>query len=198
MCSGAPNYQCVPSGKKGEGTPDVHACIDGCDKPPKWKCNTGANHCEVCSDAERDINPKCIDNVNTCNDQCVVAKTYKCDHSKAQCVTCAPGDDPAFCFGKSECDGSCTASFQCDFPTDVTKSPQCTPCADPTGKSCYKTLSECQQGDDHHWFGCDWQYECQFAASGPTCSKTKNGIVLQPRTKPRDLAFIACRVTSRS
>ena len=47
-----------------------------------------------------------MDNVDTCNDKCVVAKTYKCDHSKAQCTECAAGYDPAFCKGKDECDGS--------------------------------------------------------------------------------------------
>ena len=139
VCTGAPLYKCELSGKPGEGTTDAHACIDGCAAPPKWKCNSGANKCEVCTSAEKDINPNCMDNVDTCNDKCVVAKTYKCDHSKAQCTECAAGDDPAFCKGKDECDGSCVASFQCEIPSDVTSKvgPQCKPCTDPTGKSCY-------------------------------------------------------------
>ena len=114
VCTGAPNYKCELSGKPGEGTPDAHACIDGCAKPPKWKCNSGENKCEVCTEAERDINPSCMDNVDTCNDKCIVAKTYKCDHSKAQCTECKTGpggDDPSVCKGKDECDGTCSASF---------------------------------------------------------------------------------------
>lgn len=176
VCTGAPSYKCELSGRPGEGTPDSHACIDGCSEPPKWKCNSGANKCEVCTSAERDLNPDCMDDVDTCNDQCIVAKTYKCDHTQATCVECSDSDDPAFCKGKDECDGKCTASYQCEFPTDKTTDPQCKPCTSIDGKGCYSSKSACQEGDGQQYFGCNWQYECQFAASGPTCAKTAHGI----------------------
>jgi len=179
VCAGAPSYQCVLSGKPGEGTTDLHACIDGCSRPPKWKCNSGENKCEVCTDAERDVNPSCMDNVNTCNDQCVVAKTYKCDATQGACTECTSSDDPSVCKGKSECDGTCTAAFECQYPTDPITSqtnPQCVPCTDPKGKGCYSTKAECQNGDGQQNFGCNWQYECKFNSNGPTCSKTAHGI----------------------
>eukprot|EP00966_Prymnesium_polylepis_P287242 6634717-Prymnesium_polylepis.1 len=59
-----------------------------------------------------------MDNVNTCNDQCVVAKTYKCDATQGACTECTSSDDPSVCKGKSECDGTCTAAFECQYPTD--------------------------------------------------------------------------------
>jgi len=177
VCTGAPKYQCELSGKPGEGTPDAHACIDGCSAPPKWKCNSGKNKCEVCTTAEKDINPECMKSVDDCNDKCIVAKTYKCDYSKTTCTECSKTDDPAFCKGKAECDGSCSVPhFQCEFPTDTKTQPQCKPCTDPTGKGCYGSETECKTGDGKKYFGCDWQYECKFEATGPTCAKTQHGI----------------------
>ena len=178
VCTGAPDYKCQKSGVPGEGTPEYSDCVDGCVEPRQWKCDKPNNKCIVCDRSEEGVNPACMKDSQKCEDSCVVAETYKCDHSKGACAVCDPiKDDPASCFGKGDCDSSCAPMFQCDIPLDVTKGePQCKPCADPTGKSCFKSEAECKSGDGKTTFGCDWKYECKFEASGPTCAKAANGI----------------------
>ena len=43
VCTGAPNYKCELSGKPGEGTPDAHACIDGCELDTSFTYHDGSS-----------------------------------------------------------------------------------------------------------------------------------------------------------
>jgi len=171
VCTGPPEYKCELSGKPGEGTVDLHACIDGCTTLAQWKCNTDKYTCEVCSTGEAG----CSSHQN-CSDSCIDASTFKCDPVQATCVKCPKGE--VGCYGKAECDNKCVQKYECDIPTDTTKDPTCAPCSDPTGKKCgFSTVAECKAGDGKTTFGCDWQYECQCDSNGAgKCAKTQHGI----------------------
>jgi hypothetical protein len=170
VCTGPPDYKCELSGKPGEGTVDLHACIDGCTQLAQWKCNTDKYTCEVCTAGDKG----CTDH-QTCSDACIDESTYKCDPVQAKCVKCAKGE--VGCQGEGECDNKCTQLYQCDIPTDTTKEPTCNKCTDPTGQKCtFSSVDTCKAGDGKTTFGCDWQYECKCGSNGPTCAKTAHGI----------------------
>jgi len=173
VCTGPPDYKCELSGKPGEGTVDLHACIDTCVTPSKWKCNTDKFTCEVCT--KGDDPTKCNDH-QKCADSCIDESLYQCDPVQAKCVKCPSGKTG--CQGKAECDGTCTQKYECDIPADITKGqPTCKKCSDPTGTKCaFASNSTCMQGDGKTSFGCGWQYECQHTANGPACMKTAHGI----------------------
>jgi len=196
VCTGPPDYQCVLSGVPGEGTPDRSACIDGCQELSKWKCDIKNTQCVVCTSA--DDPTKCTDK-QSCDDACVDVATYKCNHKTNMCEQCPAGG--LSCSGKSECEEDCKASFECVIPSDAsdpTKQPQCIPCSDPTGQRCaFATLDECSKGDGQTTFGCDWQYRCEYGASGPTCEKTAHGIPRKEWCLDQCTAYYSCDDTAQ-
>lgn len=164
VCTGPPDYKCVPSGIPGEGSPDYPSCLNSCGVYANFKCDSSDMTCKQCTPGETGCTT-----YDDCTDACIDVSRYKCIPGSTNCTKCDPSDMTCTAT-KSECEtsGYCQVAYECDYPSILNASaqPQCKPC---TGTQCrYSSLTECTKPN-----ACAWGYSCN--ATSQTCDLAQHG-----------------------